>query len=143
MDSNPQIQQATAGVKLVSFKIETDGTNEKTKVLLNGKEIANLSSVYFSFWPSSSYRHGVDISYTVRDPNVKDGELAAYTSYNYRPCTVSPCVANTNAAGEKVMASVAGLIPPIEMTLSIASHRFDPLNPDSNKERQNLYAKLK
>jgi hypothetical protein len=81
MNSNPQTEQAKAGVKFTNFTVETDGTAKGTTIKLNGKAVENLSSLYFS-WYGGLYSP-ISLSYSVREKS-NPGELHASTSYTLR-----------------------------------------------------------
>jgi hypothetical protein len=92
MNEAPKTEQAVAAVKFDKFTIETDGTKAGTKMLLNGKAVANISSLSF-YWYDSIYCP-ISLSYTVSDQNKHaPGTLAESTTYRLRCPDMSPAYA--------------------------------------------------
>lgn len=103
MNSDPKVEQATAGVKFSELTIKTDGTAKGTTIKVNGKEVENLSSLYFS-WYGGLYCP-LSLSYSVREKSAP-GELHAHTSYSLRCPEPEPAYATRNDP-VKAEASVA------------------------------------
>lgn len=109
MNPNPNTEQAAAAVKFTKFEVVTDGTAKGTTIKINGKEVDNLSSLSF-YWYGGSYCP-LSLSYTVRDPQSKPGELHSCTTY-YLRCpepvgayaTDGATVAKAEAAAGEVLA---------------------------------------
>lgn len=89
--------RADAAIPFEKLTIETDGTAKGTKILLNGKEIADLDVLEFRFTKSSWSKDGgyVAIEYTTTDPKYTPGTLQQST--RHRLCPPSPDDAQASA----------------------------------------------
>ena len=77
------MEKATAAIALTKIEIETDGTDEGTKILLNGKAIEDLDSFNFN-WYKSTWMP-LSIGFTTRDKDVKPGYFGGSTYYYLTP----------------------------------------------------------
>jgi len=112
---------AHAATKLNKITIETDGTAAGTTILLNGKRIENL--VCFDFTIYGPRKDGVNsgqgmvcVNFSTEEPDVKPGELTAWTSYRLRP----PVAAVASTGVQQAVASEASNLE--KLGVPIASH---------------------
>jgi hypothetical protein len=82
--------QAKASLDFTKLEITSDGTEDGTKILLNGKPITDLTYLNFSFWRTTpmSYSGPISFSFTTSDAKSTPGVLSE--SCYYSLCTPVP-----------------------------------------------------
>jgi hypothetical protein len=77
--------RAVAAKTFTNISIESDGTAEGTKILINGTEVKNLTDLSFSL-TRESYYQGVGLCYSISDQDKAPGTLASRTRF----CLIPP-----------------------------------------------------
>jgi hypothetical protein len=113
--------KAEAAVKFESLSIVTNGLPGGTKILLNGKEIKDLSNLNLSVW-TGDYG-SVQMEFTTRDTEVEQGSLYERRSYILVP-----------PAEEKGNASISPKTASAAANVVVPDHRSVPQNIDLMKQ---------
>lgn len=111
-------EQAAAANKFTGFEVKSDGTQKGTKILVNGKEVENLSSLSF-YWYGGMYMP-LSLEYTIREPASVGGEFHKMTTYRLR------CPEPQIAYAERATASAAEA-DPSQMFFDFEQSDKDPL----------------
>ena len=78
------MDKAQASIDFSSIQITSDGTAAGTKILLNGKEIKDLTVLNFTFY-NDAYGSPVSMEFSTRDPEYKAGTLAEFKRFSLIP----------------------------------------------------------
>lgn len=71
--------------QVTSITVESDGTFNGTKVLVNGRAIGGLRDFNFELFDMGSHDRGVRMSYSVHKPAESPGDLDEYRRYYLVP----------------------------------------------------------
>lgn len=114
------VEQATAALKFEKVEITSDGTREGTTIKVNGKEIKNLSCLDFCFYDSSFMP--ISLRYTIREKDVKPGELGSYVNYSLNP--PAPATATDKATASEAAPAVEASLAsePADADLLLIDH---------------------
>jgi hypothetical protein len=75
------LEKAEAAVKFEKIEITSDGTIAGTKILINGSEIPNLSSLSFRFYDDDTTPN-VYIDFSTADPNPLPGSVVQTSNFS-------------------------------------------------------------
>lgn len=111
--ADTSIKATAAAETFTSATMTTDGTKAGTKITVNGKEVANLTSFCMSFW-KNSYGPPISVSYSTSE-DAEAGEISSVTYFRMEPPEADGANASKAQASKPVFTIQSSDVMPIEL----------------------------